>query len=56
MMDGNPFKYWYWIDWVQINLQRNITNALMNGANNPQNPVDSDQPGMDTLRGRPWPR
>lgn len=50
MMDGNPFKYWYSIDWVQINLQRNMTAVLINGANNPQNPVDYDQPGINSLQ------
>ena len=49
-MDGNPFKYWYSIDWAQINLQRNVTAALINGANNPQNPVDYNQPGINTLQ------
>jgi hypothetical protein len=48
--DGNPFKYWYSVDWVQINLQRNMTAALINGANNPQNPVDYNQPGINTLQ------
>lgn len=50
MMDGNPFKYWYSIDNIQINLARNVTAALIDGANNPQNPVDYDQPGINTLQ------
>ena len=49
-LDGNPFKYWYSIDWVQINLQLNLTAALINGANNPQNPIDYNQPGINTLQ------
>lgn len=48
--DGNPFKYWYSIDWTQVNLQRNITAALIDGANNPVNPVDYNQPGINTLQ------
>jgi hypothetical protein len=50
MADGNPFKYWYSVDWVQINLQRNLTAALINGANNPSNPVDYNQNGINTLQ------
>lgn len=45
--DGNPFKYWYSVDWAQINLQRNLTAYLINGANNPQNPVDYNQDGIN---------
>ena len=48
--DGNPFKYWYSIDWVQINLARNVQAAIINGANNPINPVDYNQPGINTLQ------
>lgn len=48
--DGNPFKYWYSIDWAQINLARNVTAALINGANNPQNPVDYNQDGINQLQ------
>lgn len=49
-LDGNPFKYWYSVDYTQINLQRNLTAALINGANNPLNPVDYDQFGINTLQ------
>lgn len=49
-MDGNPFKYWYSVDWAQVYLQRNVTAALINGANNPVNPVDYNQPGINTLQ------
>lgn len=48
--DANPFKYWYSIDRTQVNLQRNLTAALINGANNPVNPVDYNQPGINTLQ------
>jgi hypothetical protein len=50
MLDGNPFKYWYSVDYTQINLQRNMIAALIDGANNPQNPLDYDQPGVNTLQ------
>jgi hypothetical protein len=49
LMDSNPFKYWYSIDWVQINLALNLTAALIAGANNPQNPVDYNQDGINVL-------
>jgi hypothetical protein len=50
MADGNPLKYWYSIDWAQINVARNVTAALINGANNPANPVDYNQFGINTLQ------
>lgn len=50
LMDGNPFKYWYSIDWVQINLALGLTAALINGANNPLNPVDYNQDGINVLQ------
>lgn len=48
--DGNPFKYWYSVDYTQINLAVNLTAALINGANNPSNPVDYNQNGINTLQ------
>lgn len=50
MMDGNPFKYWYSVDWVQINVGQNLTAVLINGANNPLNPVDYNQFGINALQ------
>ncbi len=49
-MDENPFKYWYSVDRVQINVALALTAALIDGANNPQNPVDYDQFGINTLQ------
>ncbi len=49
-LDGNPFKYWYSIDWVQINLQINMQAALIRGANTDQTPLDYNQPGINTLQ------
>ena len=49
-MDGNPFNYWYSIDWAQINLQRNVTAYLINGSNNPVNPVYYNQPGINGIQ------
>lgn len=48
--DGNPFKYWYSIDWTQINLAQAVTAALIQGANNPANPVDYNQFGINALQ------
>lgn len=50
MKDGNPFKYWYSVDWAQINLQQNAIAALIAGANNPQAPVDYNQNGINVLQ------
>lgn len=51
-MDVNPFNYWYSIDWTQINLALAITNEIINGSNNPINPLYYDQPGINRLQGR----
>ena len=48
-MDGNPFNYWYSVDWVQINVAIAITAALINGSNNPTNPIYYDQDGINAL-------
>ena len=48
-MDGRDFTYWYAVDWVQINLALNATNAIINGSNNPINPLYYNQPGIDVL-------
>ena len=48
--DGNPFKYWYSVDYTQINLAQSLTAVIINGANNPQNPVDYNQFGINALQ------
>ncbi len=48
--DGNPFNYWYSVDWVQINQNLQISNAVINGSNNPQNPLYLNQQGINTLQ------
>jgi hypothetical protein len=50
MMDGNPFNYWYSVDWVQVNGQQAVTAALINGSNNPQNPIYYNQFGINALQ------
>jgi hypothetical protein len=49
-MDGNPFNYWYSVDWVQVNIDLAITAALINGSNNPLNPIYYDQAGINALQ------
>lgn len=49
-VDGNDFSYWYSVDWIQLNEQRNIANAVINGSNNPINPLWYDQPGINRLQ------
>ena len=49
-MDVNPFTYWYSIDWMAINAELNVANAVMNGSNNPINPLYDDQNGVNRLQ------
>jgi hypothetical protein len=49
-MDGNPFNYWYAIDWVVINSIESLSNAIINGSNNPTNPLYYNQQGINTLQ------
>lgn len=50
-MDGNDFTYWYSVDWVQINADLAVANAVINGSNNPINPLYYNQDGIDRLEG-----
>jgi len=52
MQDGNPFNYWYSADWVQINLDLNLSNEIVNGSNNPLAPLYYDQNGINRLQNR----
>lgn len=49
-MDSNDFTYWYTVDWVQINIDTTLSNAVINGSNDPINPLYLDQPGINTLQ------
>src|SRR6185437_5160638 len=49
-MDGRDFTYWYSVDWMQINVDLNIANAVINGSNNPLNPLYYDQNGINRLQ------
>lgn len=48
--DGMDYFNWWWtIDWVQINVNIDLTNAIINGSNNPLAPLYYDQPGINYL-------
>jgi hypothetical protein len=49
-LDGNDFTYWYSADWIQINASLNVANAVINGSNNPLNPLYYDQNGINVLQ------
>lgn len=48
--DGRDMTYWFSVDWVQINIQRDLANAIINGSNDPINPLYYDQNGIDRLQ------
>lgn len=50
--DGRDFSYWYSVDWVQINVELDLANEIINGSNNPTNPLYYDQPGINRLQAR----
>lgn len=49
-MDVNPFNYWYSVDWMAINVEISLANAIINGSNNPTNPLYYNQAGINTLQ------
>jgi hypothetical protein len=48
-MDGRPFNYWYSVDWMQINIDEAISNAIINGSNTTINPLYYNQDGINRL-------
>ena len=50
-MDGNQFNWWYSIDWLQINSDLALANAVINGSNSLTNPLWYNQDGINTLTG-----
>jgi hypothetical protein len=50
--DGRDFTYWYSVDWVALNMQRNLANEIINGSNNPQAPLYYEQAGINRLQNR----
>lgn len=49
-LDGNPVNYWYSVDAAQINVNRDISAAVIAGSNNPANPLYLDQDGINSLQ------
>ena len=48
--DGRDFSYWYSVDWAAINIDTNVAAAVINGSNNPQNPLYYNQDGINRLQ------
>jgi hypothetical protein len=48
--DGQDYFNWWWtIDWIQIQVNIDVSNRVINGSNNPLNPLYYDQIGIDSL-------
>jgi hypothetical protein len=48
--DGYDYFNWWWtIDWVQINVNLNLSNAVVNGSNNALAPLYYNQSGINFL-------
>lgn len=52
LKDGNPWNYWYSVDWTQINVELALANEVINGSNNPAAPLYYDQAGINRLQAR----
>jgi len=48
--DGRDFTYWYAVDWLQINIALALSNEIINGSNNPINPLGYNQNGINRLQ------
>jgi hypothetical protein len=49
-LDGHDyFNWWFTIDWVQINVNLDLSNAIINGSNNPLAPLYYNQDGINYL-------
>jgi hypothetical protein len=49
--DGFDYFNWWWtIDWMQININQDLANAIINGSNNPGAPLYYNQSGISTLQ------
>lgn len=48
--DGNQVGFWYAIDWVNINVNLQLSNAVINGSNTTSNPLYFTQNGINSLR------
>lgn len=50
--DGRDATYWYSVDWVQINVDLDLSNEIINGSNNPVNPLYYNQDGINRLHAK----
>lgn len=50
LRDGRVLNYWYSVDWMQITGAQRVANAIINGSNNPINPLYYNQQGIDRLQ------
>lgn len=48
--DKNPWNYWYSVDWMIINQDLALSGAVINGSNNPTNPLYYNQAGINRLQ------
>lgn len=48
--DGNDFQFWYSVDWVQIQADLQLSNAVINGSNNAVAPLQYNQAGINFLQ------
>ena len=49
-LNGTPANVAYSVDWVQINLNTDISAAVINGSNNPEAPLYYNQDGINFLQ------
>jgi hypothetical protein len=47
---GFDFSWWYSTDWIQLWIDRNISNAVINGSNSGVNPLYYNQSGINYLQ------
>ena len=49
-MDVRPWNYWFAVDWIQLNVDTNVSNAVINGSQSGINPLYDNQDGINTLQ------
>ena len=50
VLTGEDFSWWYSADWAQLNCDQTAANIVINGSNNPLNPLYYNQSGIDQLQ------
>jgi hypothetical protein len=48
-MDLRPWNYWFAVDWTQLNIDTNVSAAVINGSQSGINPLYDNQAGINTL-------